>query len=107
MTNNNITSTVFSENANKALVRPIFWKKEHGKLKTYRHVSILHYFSKIYKNSHLEIFKPFINSFLTKYIIAYTENYTTNTILMDLSKAFDCIPHDPVIAKLYAFGLTQ
>ena len=26
---------------------------------------------------------------------------------MDLSKAFDCIPHDPVKAKLCAFGLTQ
>ena len=39
--------------------------------------------------------------------MAYTENYTTNTIRMDLSKAFDCIPHDPVKVKLYAFGLTQ
>ena len=34
------------------------------------------------------------------------ENLFTGTVLMDLSKAFDCIPHDLLIAKLHAYGLS-
>ena len=29
----------------------------------------------------------------------------TGTILMDLSKAYDCLPHDLLIVKLEAYGL--
>ena len=33
------------------------------------------------------------------------ENFQRGTVLMDLSKAFDCIPYDLLIAKLYAHDL--
>ena len=119
---------LFSEKAKVAYVRPIFKKNGREKNENYRPVSILNCFSKVYENFLLEKFKPFINSFLSEYLAAYRKNYSTNsalirligdwkkaldekflvgTVLMDLSKAFDCIPHDPLIAKLHTYSFSQ
>ena len=108
----------------------MYKKKEREKIENYRPVSILNCLSKIYKKFVLESFKPFIDSFLSQYIAAYREKYSSNhvlirlienwkkalddkffvgTVLMDLSKAnkSNCIPHDLLIAKLHAYGFSE
>ena len=37
----------------------------------------------------------------------FRENEVAGAILMDLSKAFDCLPHDLLIAKLEAYGIEK
>ena len=37
---------------------------------------------------------------------ALDEKFLVGTVLMDWSKAFDCIPHDILIAKLHAYSFS-
>ena len=69
-----------------------------------------------------------MDKYLSPFISAYRQNYSTQHVLisilaewredldnnfvvggvsMDLSKAFDCIPHDLLISKLKAFGFND
>ena len=71
---------------------------------------------------------PFVDKFLSEFISVHRKAYSTNcvilrliepwkialdnenfvgAVLMDLSKAFECIPHDLLNAKLHAYGFSE
>ena len=124
--NKDLKENKFSENAKTALVRPIYKKYDRGKINNYRPVSLLNGFSKMYERFLHDSLFNFTDKILSKFVSAYRKPYSSNrvllklieewkkslddkniigAVLMDLSKAFDCIPHDLLMAKLYAFGL--
>ena len=84
-------------------------------------------FSKIYERFLHENLTNYVNTFLSKFISAYCKSYSTNhvlihlienwkklldekkfvgAVLLDLSKAFDSIPHNLFIAKMYTNGFS-
>ena len=124
--NSSIRSSIFPNKAKRAAVTPLDkGGKDKTSISNYRPVSVLNVFSKFYERIMKEQITSFIDSKLSSFLSAYRKmyntqhvllrlieewknkldrNYVVGAILMDLSKAFDCIPHDLIIAKLAAYG---
>ena len=124
--NNDLSNNSFSNEGKFPTVRPIYKKKSRDKIENYRPISIWSCFSKVYAKFLLEKFKPFINTFLSKIIAAYRENYSSShvlirlvenwkqaldenfvvgNVLMDLPEDFDCIPHHLLIVNFMLMDL--
>ena len=56
---------------------------------------------------HLSDAKPHYLRLVEDWKRALDENLYVGAILMDLSKAFDCLSHDLIIEKLKAYGLSH
>ena len=96
--------------------------------KKYRPVSLTPIFSKLFEKHMYEQISEYSEQFLSPYIFGYRKGHSTEqcvmvmiemwkkaldekkvagAVLTDLSKAFDCLPHDLLIAKLYAYGFKK
>ena len=125
--NNSLMNGIFPDAAKVAMISLIDKKSdEKNKISNYRPVSVLNIFSKVYEIVLKNAIASALNEYMYPFISAYREGYSTQhvllrlieewwknldddyivgDVLMDLPKAFDCIPHDLLIAKLDSYGL--
>ena len=118
----------FPELLKKADVAPHFKDDDRTSKKNYRPVSNLLVLSKLYEGNMSDQMKIYMEEYLSPYIFGYRKSYgpqpcilsmierwrkaldegkVAGAILTDLSKAFDCISHDLLIAKLDAYGFDK
>ena len=123
--NDSIEKSDFPQNLKLADITPVYKKNDPLDKTNYRPVSILPVVSKIFEIIMQKQINDCIISFLSPYLCGYRKGFNTQhalltlvenwrksldnkgfggAILMDLSKAFDTLNHDLLIAKLHAHG---
>jgi hypothetical protein len=126
--NQSLVKSQFPQDLKEADVSPVFKKNDNLSRKNYRPVSILPSMSKIFEgimSDQLQdyfatIFAPFLSAFRKTYgcqslLVRLVEDWRNaldnhqfvGAILTDLSKAFDCMPHNLLLAKARAYGLSE
>ena len=126
LVNNSISMSTFPDQLKCAELSPLYKKKDNLNKKNFRPVSILTGISKLYESVVNDQLLEFFSRLFNDLIGAFRKGYSCQSLLvkcidnwksaldkqhyigalfMDLSKAFDCLPHGLIIAKLHAYGL--
>ena len=128
MVNNSIIKGIFPGDLKFAEVSSLFKKKEALNKINYRPVSILIALSKICEKATSLQISEYFNNIFSSLLSAFRKGYSCQSTLlnmienfkcaldrgeyiacisMDISKAFDCLPHRLTICKLHAHGLSR
>ena len=123
--NLSLKQCTFPDPLKLAHVTPIFKKGDKNVINNYRPVSILPNISKVFEKLLYNQMSEYFENILSKFQCGFRKNISTQhclmllvekwkralddresfcTLLTDLSKAFDCICHDLLIAKLNAYN---
>ena len=123
--NASISTSKFPNDLKEADVIPVYKKKSKLSKENYRPISILPNFPKVYERCLYDQISKYFETRFSKFQCGFRKGYSTQdcllamiekwktavdnggffaALLTDLSKAFDCIPHDLIIAKLAAYG---
>ena len=126
--NHSFATSAFPNRLKEAQVIPVYKKKDPLDKQNYRPISILPFISKLFENTinsqlstHFEnLFNPFLGAFrpgmgcqstllrlVEDWRKAVNNHKYVTAILMDLTKAFDCLPHSLLLGKLSAYGLSD
>ena len=126
--NKSFETGYFPDGLKLANVAPVFKKEDPLDKSNYRPVSILPLLSEVYEKVIYNQLSDYFDSFLNNILCGFRKAHSTQhalfkllqswqqvldnggfigTILMDLSKAYDCLTHNLLIAKLECYGVDK
>ena len=125
LVNNSIQTCTFPDELKMADITPVFKKNEALNMENYRPVSLLPTVSKFFERIMLNQINTYIANHLSNYLCGFRKGFSpqhcllimienmkkcidekgvAGAVLTDLSKAFDCLNYELLIAKLNAYG---
>ena len=125
--NDAINKDVFPDSLKIAKITPAHKKDEPTDKENYRPLSVLPLLSKVFERLLYDQLGEYLQKYLNTLLCGFRKAYSTQyalfkllqgwqeqdksgfvgTILMDLSKAFDCLPHDFLVSKFEAYGIDK
>ena len=124
--NSSINNAVFPDSLKLGDITPVFKKNDKLLKANYRPITILSALSKVLERLISDQLNVYMTDNLSNYLCGFRKGFNTEdallrllenwrsyidrglivgTVLCDLSKAFDTLPHDLIIAKLAAYGM--
>ena len=123
--NMSIRQCIFPDKLKTADIIPCHNKDDTSNKRNYRPISLLPTISKVFEKCLFNQISNYCQNILSPYLSGFRKGYSTQytllemiknwkncldnsavigTILMDLSKAFNCLSHELLIAKMEAYG---